>query len=245
MMTYGYTHGREFVEQVRPLLERCDVAALLRRLDARWPESALVQMLSCGHEDAVMTALVALSLVGGMGTCFPITVLLHEDNRSVAGFAEHALWAIWFRGGTIRCNERLADAVRLISTEQLDPASRVIESIVRECPGYAEAHNQLAIVRFMQGRHEESRDACIAALRLNPLHFAAVAGLGHCYVALGQLDRAWVAYERALQIHPRMEGVRQSIRHIRRLLRTQTPALAARTHLLSELGEQPLHFQIV
>ena len=60
---------------------------------------------------------------------------------------------------------------------------------------------------------------CRRTLRLNGHHFGALAGLAHSYASLGQLDRALNAYHHALRVHPRLEGIRQSISQIRAYLR--------------------------
>ena len=48
-----------------------------------------------------------------------------------------------------------------------------------------------------------------------PCHFGAWAGMGHCYAHLGKHDEAIRSYEKALEINPRLEGVRQGIESLR------------------------------
>jgi tetratricopeptide (TPR) repeat protein len=44
-----------------------------------------------------------------------------------------------------------------------------------------------------------------------PTHFGAIAGMGHCYTQLGQLDQALECYRRALEINPRMSTIARMI----------------------------------
>ena len=48
-----------------------------------------------------------------------------------------------------------------------------------------------------------------------PCHFGAWAGLGHCYAHEGQLVDAVEAYERALEINPHLDGIRQAVAELR------------------------------
>jgi tetratricopeptide (TPR) repeat protein len=48
-----------------------------------------------------------------------------------------------------------------------------------------------------------------------PCHFGAWAGMGHCYAHLGKHAEAIRSYEKALEINPRLEGVRQGIESLR------------------------------
>jgi len=100
---------------------------------------------------------------------------------------------------------------------------------VVRCPTFAEAYNQRAIVLFLLGRYEQAAEDCLRALRLNPYHFGAMAGLGHCHASLGRWERALEAYHRTLQLHPRAEGIRQSIRQVQEAVRS----------LLAARGKQP------
>ena len=47
-----------------------------------------------------------------------------------------------------------------------------------------------------------------------PCHFGAWAGMGHCFLHLGQLDHAIRAYQRAIAINPHLECVRQTLAEI-------------------------------
>jgi hypothetical protein len=54
---------------------------------------------------------------------------------------------------------------------------------------------------------------------LNPHHFGAMAGLGHCYASIGQFDQSVQAYRCVLQMQPRMAGIRQAMAHVQKAAR--------------------------
>jgi tetratricopeptide (TPR) repeat protein len=213
-MTLTYSHGREFVEVVRPMMARGDTDAFLKYLHEFWPTERLRELLSCGHEHAVYAALAGLSFVGNMQDCPAVAALLHDDDGMTADLAENVLWAIWFRAGGI-LDERLALAVRLISQGDLGGAVNQITDVLGIRPDYAEAYHQLSLIFFLRGDYRQAILNCRATLLLNPWHFGAMSTLGHCHAAVGHLDQAYSAYQRALQLHPRLQGVRQALRQIR------------------------------
>src|SRR5678815_1458389 len=96
-MSVSYSHGREFVSQVRPYFEAKDPDALVRHLQAYWPHEQLRGLCSCGHADAAKVAATCLALTGTMEDNPILASLLREDDPTTVALAEHAMWSIWFR----------------------------------------------------------------------------------------------------------------------------------------------------
>jgi tetratricopeptide (TPR) repeat protein len=215
-MSVSYSHGREFVSQVRPFFEARDAEALVRHLQMYWPHEQLRELCSCGHTDAAKVAATCLALTGTMEDNPVLAALLRTEDSTTVALAEHAMWSIWFRPSDARAGALMDEAVRLISQNELDTALSFLNELIRQKTNFAEAYNQRAIVYFLKESYHESLVDCFRTLRLNPFHFGALAGVGHCQASLGCLDLALEAYHRALQIHPHMDGIRQSIREIRR-----------------------------
>lgn len=223
-MSLSYSHGREFVAQARPFLESRDSNGLARHIQKHWPGCALRELLTCGHQDAVNSALVGLALTGSMADGPAVALLLADDDADTASYAEYTLWALWFRGAEEPARNALCQAVQLIGNNDLDAAIVDLDKLLHEFPNYAEAYNQRAIAYFLKEDYGRSLVDCRETLRLNPQHFGAMAGAGHCHTALGQLPQALEAYRRSLLLHPRLEGVRESIRQIRAKLADPSPA---------------------
>jgi tetratricopeptide (TPR) repeat protein len=211
LMNLSYRHGKELVDQVRPLLERCDADRLVDFLSRSWPSFQLVGLLSIGDRDITHTALVCLALTGTMAEAAPITGMLCDDDEKTAEFAEQALWSIWFRAGDEQSNRTLNLAMRLLSRDEYTPAIEWLSILALRRPEFAEVFNQRATARFLDGQYEAAMQDTGVTLRLNPLHFGAMATEGHCHAALGRTDRAIEMYHAALQINPRMSTIREAL----------------------------------
>ena len=80
----------------------------------------------------------------------------------------------------------------------------------------AEAWNQQAIAEFSLFEYEESALNCQRALEINPYHYNAAMGLGHCYLQMDQPILALEAFRGALKTNPNLECVRSQIRQLER-----------------------------
>jgi tetratricopeptide (TPR) repeat protein len=213
-MNLSYRHGQEFLGQVRPMLERCETDKLVDHLLQFWQPSQLVGLFACGDRDAIRTALVCLALTGTMAESPSITGMLYDEDDKTADFAEQALWSIWFRAGDEQANRTLNLAVRMISRDDYTPAIEWLSILALRRPAFAEVFHQRAMARFLAGQYEQAMRDTGSTLRLNPLHFGAMATEGHCHAALGKTDRAIEMYHAALQINPKMEGIRQALQQV-------------------------------
>jgi len=217
--------AQRFVEQIRPILERRDNQALAATLDGEWPHDQLVAFLDPRHPDAVKVALICLALTGQAGDEPRIVPLLHDDDAATVAYAEYALWSIWFRScPDPEAVEALNAAIHLIGEDCLAAAVEQLDALIARSPDFAEVYNQRAIAFYLQGDYEQAIADCRQTLQLNPCHFGAWAGLGHCYVTCERLEEALDAYTNALRIHPRLEGIRQTTLYLQECLHLrQTP----------------------
>jgi tetratricopeptide (TPR) repeat protein len=217
-MGLTYSHGREFVRQVLPIIERRHVDGLARHLHQFWTNRNLCDLLSCGHDDAAKLALACLCVTGTLADAPAVVRVLRHEDETTTMLAEHTLWSIWFQSGDAHANRCLMQAVRLIASHDFARAVDRLDQIVAQYPEFAEAYNQRAIAYFFLGAYARAAADCEQTLRLNQHHFGAMAGLGHCCASLGRLHDALRAYRRALGVHPRLEGVCESIHHVRQYL---------------------------
>jgi tetratricopeptide (TPR) repeat protein len=212
-----YSADREFVQLLRPILETGDFELLVRHIQRRWPCSKLCDMLFCGYDDATKVALFCLSLTGTMDDCPAVACLLRHDDEFVRKLAENTMWSIWFRAGGEAANGQLRRAVHLVGEDRLDEARVLLSHLIEIHPTFAEAYNQRAIVHFLLGNYARARHDLLETLRGNPMHFAAMAGLGHCYAAVGKWQKALAWYERAARLYPWAEGLKQAVDELNRL----------------------------
>lgn len=213
-----YSAERHFVELLRPILEAGDLELLAGHIHREWPNSKLRQLLFSGCEDAVKVSLFCLSLSGTMEDCPDVIGLLKHRDPFIRNLAENTMWSIWFRAGGPHANCRLRRAVHLVAEAGLSEAGRSLGRLIDEYPEFAEAYHQHAIVCFLLGRYARARRDLIETLRRNPMHFAALAGLGHCYAGEGKWAKALSWYKRAARLHPTAEGLSEAIDELDRLV---------------------------
>jgi tetratricopeptide (TPR) repeat protein len=204
-----------FVAAVQPAIERCDARGLLEFLKSRWTGQQIINIIKGPHADARKVAALCLSLVG-CRECVPaITGLLKDPDPCVNELAEHALWSIWFRCGSDPANENLARGAKALSDRNFDKAIAHFDRAIELSPDCAEPYNQRAIAKHLMEQYEDSIQDCRRAVERMPCHFGAWAGMGHNYAHLGDLNQAIEAYDRALDINPRMTDIRQALAELR------------------------------
>lgn len=187
-----------------------------------WNETLLISLLTCSDLTIVRAATWCLAHVGSMAANLPLASILHHDDASTADLAENALWSVWLRGAPVDMHKRLCAAIRLTEQDCIAKAIAEMDEIVNSCPDYAEACDQRAIARFLQSDYAGAAQDYQRVVAINPVHFGAMAGIGHCLAALGRYADALNAYRRVLAIHPRMEGIRQAIGQIRQITNHST-----------------------
>lgn len=218
LITPGASHGADLVAVAVKYLRQSDEEGLTAELQRNWSTERLVALLSSNNQDAVKIAAVCLGLVGTLDCCPALAAALHHGDSVVVSVTEIALWQVWFRSGPSDACREVHDAAALMEAGRYSEATCVLDNVISEAPDYAEAYNQRAIAHYLTDRCVDAIADCKRALRLNPTHFAALAGMGHCLAHLGRFSEALIAYQGALELHPRMEGIRQSIRQVRTIL---------------------------
>lgn len=188
-----------------------DQATLGMLLQDRPTFDRVALVLNSPAVETVRAGVVYLGVHGTAREITPLVMLLRHPDVGVAELAEYGLWNIWMQAGSSSGNRRLATAIEMIQLQQPRPAIRTLASLTDDEPHFAEAFHQLGIAHAMLEHWENASQAYRQALRLNPHHFAAAAGLGN--VCLEQFNPvgALYYYRRALQIHPRLPGIAEAI----------------------------------
>lgn len=207
----------QFVQLVKPLLEAKDMHGLLTLLKTRWSPQQVVDLLKSGDADARKVALLALGLIGEPRCAVELARELRDPDPMVNGMAEHALWSVWFRAGkNCQANRQLVHAAEAMSKREFDTALACCDQAVSLDPDFAEAYNQRAIAHYLREEFQKSIDDCWRATERMPCHFGAWAGMGHCYAHLGNHEQALEAYQRALEINPHLDCVREAVKALNR-----------------------------
>jgi tetratricopeptide (TPR) repeat protein len=201
----------EFVKTVKPVLEQKDMAGLLAMLKSRWTADQIVALLCGKHCDARKVAALSLALVGCQQCLPPLAQQLKDPDPMVNQMAEHAIWSIWFRGGTDEANHHVCRGAKAIDRGDYDHAIEHFNQALQINPKFAEAYNQRALAEYLLERFEDSIKDCRKTVELMPIHFGAWAGMGHCHAHAGKLACAVECYQRALAINPHMCQIRETI----------------------------------
>jgi tetratricopeptide (TPR) repeat protein len=205
----------EFVRAVKPVLEARDLPGLLALLKSRWTGLQIVALLSGTDCDARKVAALSLALVG-CDHCLPaLAEQLKDPDPMVNQMAEHAIWSIWFRGGTPESNHQLCRGAKAIDRGDYEHAIHHFNKALEICPKFAEVFNQRALAEYLLERYDQSMADCRRAVELMPIHFGAWAGMGHCHAHDGRLNEAVICYEKALSINPHMAQVREAIEELK------------------------------
>lgn len=196
-----------------------DLSGFTRRVARRYTTATLERLLLGGPRTARRAAALAVGQLGDFSSNTALGRALNDGDRGVRMLAETSLRNVWCRDGSPRRQEQLAAVIRQNHARQFDEALRLAAELIALAPTIAEAWNQRAIAYYSLSRYIDSIHNCRQALELNPFHFGAAAGLGQCYLQLGNQLWALESFRRALQINPDLEGIRANVSALERKLK--------------------------
>ncbi len=209
----------QFIHLVRPKLEQSDAEELARLVKANWTKDQLCELLSHGTVDARKIVCLTLGLVGCMACTNCMCIALRDEDPVVRELAEHGLWSIWFRSGKPDALGQFKRGLEIMDRGEYKRALRAFDWSIEADPQFAEAFNQRGITHYMLEQWHEALADCREAARLNPIHFGAHAGMGHCYAQIGKLVEAAQCYRDALGVNPNMPAVAGALEEIESRIR--------------------------
>lgn len=123
-------------------------------------------------------------------------------DESTARTIDRRIWAYW----TSPTDPELAGRMNEVLTARSmgDPLEAILllNRLIDDYPGYAEAWNQRATMYYMVGNFEASIADCEKVLELEPRHFGALSGRAMMYLQQGKRALALKDMATALEIHP-------------------------------------------
>jgi tetratricopeptide (TPR) repeat protein len=127
---------------------------------------------------------------------------LKSSDLNIRERATSQLWRIWFwQKGKIAL-EQIEESERSIAEGDVAAATSILNDLVDALPDFAEAWNRRAVLKFMTQDYDRAIVDCEMVIKLNPVHFGALHGLGLCHAALGNYSAAIRAFRAALDIQP-------------------------------------------
>jgi tetratricopeptide (TPR) repeat protein len=140
--------------------------------------------------------------------------LSKAENAQSAKQLEQQIYQVWLHSGSDSVDLLMTRALESLTQDDYETAEHLLSSIVDISPQYAEGWNKRAMLYFMQDKYEQAIVDLEQTLRLEPRHFAALAGLGKIFEEFGQKRKALEVYRKALEIHPYLEGVTKEIERL-------------------------------
>lgn len=189
-------------------------ANFIAAVSSQYTIGALERLAAFGQRVSRRAAVLALSFLADYSSNAVLGRLLHDKDRAVRLLAEHGLRQVWFRAGNQKQFYQLQKLVRLNDNGQYEETIELANEMIEAAPGLAEAWNQRAIAWYGLLEFEDSAMDCHQALEINPYHFNAAMGMGHCYLQLEDPEAALDCFRRALSLNPSLENVRIQVRQL-------------------------------
>jgi tetratricopeptide (TPR) repeat protein len=180
-------------------------------------EKALSDLRSRDAADRAKACAV-LAETGRQSDLPPLLAALHDSAQAVRQAAEQAIWRVWSRSGDEAADRIFGIGAAQMQDGDLREAVKTFGRVISMKPDFAEAWNKRATLYFLLGEDDLSLRDCDEVIKRNPQHFGVLAGYGQIHVRKGDLATALDYFERALAINPNMDGVRDSIDAIGRIL---------------------------
>ena len=173
---------------------------------------------SASGRDASLALIERLSRSGKPGDARRLMPLLKDPDERVSREAEQAIWLLWGRSGKPGIDRLFRSGMSQMGRAEIHGAIETFSRVVENLPTFAEAWNKRATARFLAGDLIGAMDDCERVLSLVPDHFGSLAGYGHIYFRLNDLDMAILYWQRALAVNPNLHSVARSIDAAEKLL---------------------------
>jgi tetratricopeptide (TPR) repeat protein len=132
----------------------------------------------------------------------PLLEDLKNPDEIVRQRATQELWRTWFLQKGMYGWELLQRSQVLFEARKIIQAEEVLTELINDQQDFAEAWNRRAVLYYTLEQYKKSLDDCEMVIKLNPVHFGALNGMGLCHAALEDYSAAVAAFRRALEIQP-------------------------------------------
>jgi tetratricopeptide (TPR) repeat protein len=123
-------------------------------------------------------------------------------NAAAAQAITNQIWIYWTTPSDAMLAARMQDVLARRQAADFPAAIALLDAIIADHPGYAEAWNQRATVHYLLRDFDRSLTDIDKVLELEPRHFGALAGRAVIYRQQGEDALALKDILAALAIHP-------------------------------------------
>lgn len=125
--------------------------------------------------------------------------------------AEQRLYAEIVKSGSPSIDALMIEASNQSEKDNLNAAYDTLETVITIKPDYSEGYNQLANIEYSLDLKQDAMKHLKQALKIEPRHFAAWAGLGSLYEEQGDYKKALSAYKNAAYYNPNFDEATRGI----------------------------------
>ena len=135
--------------------------------------------------------------------------------------AEETIWELWQAHTDPSLHERMQNAIGSMTRNHFKDSLAQLDTLVADAPGWAEAWNKRATVRYYRDNLIGSIADIKETLVLEPRHFGALSGLGMIQMRLQDYSEALSTYESLQKIHPNSQDVGRILPALRQQISQQ------------------------
>ncbi len=188
-----------------------ETARFIAAVASRYTTSTLLRLVAAGDLYSKRAATLALGLIADSRCINSLGPLLRSHDRKLRLVADDAIRAIAAREGTISQRHQLELIIRSNECGTFDRTIELATELIENSGHFAEVYHQRSLALFQIDSVEHAIADCRQALKLNGFHYAAMIGLGHCHLELGDLLESLFWFRRALDVYPDLEPVRMQV----------------------------------
>jgi tetratricopeptide (TPR) repeat protein len=192
-------------------LNDADTAQFIVSVARHYTLGTLYRLVFCGDMYSRRAAALAIGLLGDTTSIPILGPLLNSADRKLRLVVDDGIRAISGRDGTVAERQQLDAIVRCNECGNYDKSIELATQLIDSGGQLAEVYHQRSLALFQMGSVEAALGDCRHALKLNEFHYAAMVGLGHCSLELGDLLDALFWFRRALDVYPDLEPVRLQV----------------------------------
>ena len=193
-------------------------AKFIQAVSRTYNIGSLHRLVNYGQFISRRAATLAIGFLGDFGSNEVMGTALLDDDRAVRLLADHGIRQLWSRQGTPEPRAAVNRLYRLVAQNRLDEVIDESTTLIAYNPDISEAWNQRAIAYCAMGEYHSAVEDCKESLNCNRFHFPAAIGMAHCLLQMDDATSALDCFRLALSINPDLEGVRNHIRHLERIL---------------------------
>ena len=123
-------------------------------------------------------------------------------NASEARVLVSRIWSLWFRAPNTEAARAMEEALTHRQARDYVRCVEVLDSLIETEPGWAEAWNQRATIRYLLRDLDGSLADIDRVLEIEPKHFGALSGQAMILMHQGKMEAGQLVLRKAVEIDP-------------------------------------------